>query len=144
MVPPYITPRNSTFYSPIHWTCWTRTEYTQAFVLGNKMLEDPGALTFLEGLLRKHYGGWTLLMGAPRFCHLSEGGHLDFTYLLRGGEGGPNFAKYLLSKIARWVYEYNRHGFWVKAISVPPPSINNNASLMQWKRKWQISWSGHP
>ncbi len=38
-------------------------------------------------------------------------------------------------KIARWAYEYNRHGFWGKAISVPPPSINNDGSLMQWKEK---------
>ncbi len=28
--------------------------------------------------------------------------------------------------LACWGYEYNRHGFWGKAISVPPPSINNN------------------
>ncbi len=35
-----------------------------------------------------------------------------------------------VKKIARWAYEYNRHGFWGKAISVPPPSINNDGSLM--------------
>ncbi len=27
---------------------------------------------------------------------------------------------YKLKKIARWAYEYNLHGFWGKAISVPP------------------------
>ncbi len=37
----------------------------------------------------------------------------------------------ICEKIARWAYEYNRHGFWGKAISVPPHSINNDGSLMQ-------------
>ncbi len=36
-----------------------------------------------------------------------------------------------IEKIARWAYEYNRHGFLWKAISVPPPSINNDGYLMQ-------------
>ncbi len=37
----------------------------------------------------------------------------------------------LNENIAHWAYEYNRHGFWGKAISVPPSSINNDGSLMQ-------------
>ncbi len=32
-------------------------------------------------------------------------------------------------------------GFCGKAIAVPPPSINNDCSLIQWKRKWQILWT---
>ncbi len=42
---------------------------------------------------------------------------------------------WFLNMYARWAYEYNRHGFWRKAISVPPPSINKDGPFNAVKKK---------